>query len=270
MTVRLFFQVFSIEARKLMSYRADFWITAVVSFIAQLGVAWFLWDAIFSVSKGKTIGGYGFDAMVLYYVLVTLVTRLVRAQQLETDISQDIYDGALSRYLVFPTDYVGFKYAQFLGNAVPSVVQLVLFLGLYALVLPMPDDVTVTATSIVMACASVAVANLLFYSLTVPFQLVAFWADNVWSLGVMLRFVTAFLGGAMIPLDLFPEWSQRILDFLPFKYLFYFPVVTALGKVTPAEWGQGLLVSLSWCLITVGVSKLVWRRGMLVYTGVGI
>lgn len=270
MTARLFIQVFSIEARKLMSYRADFWITAVVSFFAQLGVAWFLWDAIFAFSEEKTIGGYGFDSMVLYYVLVIVVSRLVRAQQLETDIAQDIYDGSLSRYLVFPTDYVGFKYAQFLGNAVPSIVQLVLLVGLYALILPTPDDVSVTAGSVVMACGSVAVANLLFYGLTVPFQLVAFWADNVWSLGVMLRFVTAFLGGAMIPLNLFPEWSQRVLEFLPFQYLFYFPVVTALGKVTPGEWALGIAVSLAWWLVIVAVSKLVWRRGMLAYTGVGI
>ena len=270
MTARLFVQVFSIEARKLMSYRGDFWITAVVSFVAQLDVAWFLWDAIYTTSAETEIGGYGFDAMVLYYVLVILVGRLVRAQSLETDIAQDIYDGALARYLVFPTDYVGFKYAQHLGNIVPSVVQLVLFTGLYALILPLPADVAITPLSIAMACVSVAVANLLFYSLTVPFQLVAFWADNVWSLGVMLRFVTGFLGGMMVPLSLFPEWSQRALEVLPFQYLFYFPVVTALGKVTPQEWMIGVGISLLWWVVVVGLSKLVWRRGMLAYTGVGI
>ena len=37
---------------------------------------------------------------------------------------------------------------------------------------------------------------------------VAFWADNVWSLMVTQRFVSALLGGAMLPLAVFPESAQ--------------------------------------------------------------
>jgi ABC-2 type transport system permease protein len=62
-----------------------------------------------------------------------------------------------------------------------------------------------------------------------PLQLVAFWADNCWSLLVAHRIVASLLGGLLLPLSLFPRWSQPALDALPFRYMFAFPVDVLLG-----------------------------------------
>jgi len=269
MTPRLFIQVFSLEARKLMSYRVDFWITAVVGFLAQFGLAYFLWDAIYTDAR-EEIAGYTFEGMVLYYVLIILVAKLVRGSTYTNEIATDIYEGTLSRYIVYPTSYFGFKYAQHLGNIVPGLVQLFLFGALYLVLLELPGDVRITPLSALMATVSILVANVLFYAITAPLQAVAFWADNVWSLVVMMRFISNLLGGAMVPLSLFPGWGQQLAGFLPFKYLYDFPVNTLIGKVSPGDWFIGLAVSLIWVGIIVGVTRVVWRRGMLAYTGVGI
>ncbi len=50
MNTRLFLHVFTIQARKLMSYRADFWLSSVVSFLVELGIMFFLWRAVFAES----------------------------------------------------------------------------------------------------------------------------------------------------------------------------------------------------------------------------
>ena len=269
MNARLFFQVFSVEARKLMSYRADFWITAIVGFIVQFGIVYFLWAAIMP-EPGATIEGYSFDGMVLYYVLVLLLGRVVRGADHVAPVAQEIYEGALTRYLVFPVSYFRIKYAQHLGQLVPSSVQLLIFGLTFLVVMRVPEDVAFSPTSVAMAVVSVAVANMLYFTIAVTLQAVAFWADNVWSLTVMFRFVAHLLGGVMLPLALFPEWAQSTLAFLPFRYLFDFPVNTLIGRIDPQEWFLGLGVSLVWWIIAVGIQALVWRRGMLAYTGVGI
>ena len=74
----------------------------------------------------------------------------------------------------------------------------------------------------------------------------------------------------MLPLSLFPEWAERLLSLLPFQYLFYFPVMTLMGAVSPGEWARGLLVALAWCAVIGLAGRAVWRRGYLAYTGVGI
>jgi ABC-2 type transport system permease protein len=267
---RLFRSVFSLEARKLMSYRADFWINAVIGFVAQYGVMFFLWQALYRESGQSTIRGWTFPMMILYYVLAILVGKLVRGSDHLGDIAQDIYDGGLTRYIIYPTGYFSFKYAQHLGNVVPAMVQLVLFTGLYLVLLPIPQEADISAASVLMAVPAIVLGNLLFYTLMAPLQMVAFWADNVWSLSVLFRFTSGLLGGAMLPLTLFPDWGQRILAWLPFRQLFSEPILILLGQLTPGQWLRSLGVTVFWIGALQLVQFRLWQRGKKVYTGVGI
>ena len=252
-----------------MSYRVDFWLNVVVSFFTQLAVAYFLWLAVFGYTEAETIGGFTFEGMVLYYVLAILLGRIVRGQERELGVSQDIYEGALTKYLLYPTDYFGFKYAAQLGDLVPGMIQLVLF-GLLSLTFLDPSALTITPASALRAAVLVALANLLSFLLRFLIMLVAFWADNVWSLNVMLRFTSELLGGLMLPLTLFPQWAQDLLAWTPFPYLFYVPVMVLLGEVGPGGWAQAVVASAAWIVICALAALAVWRRGTLAYTGVGI
>lgn len=269
MSLGLFWHVFSIEARKLMSYRFDFWLNTMAGSLAQFVLVWCLWASIMT-EPGATRGGYSFDGIVFYYVAVILMGKLVGASHSQHDVSQDIYDGGLSRYLLFPTAYFGFKYAQRLGGMLPAVVQLVLLGLVYLLVLPFPEELHLSPGSVLMGLSALALANLLFYSCIWLVQLVAFWADNVWSLVVMTLFISRLLGGSMLPLAMFPDWSRAWLDLLPFRYFYGFPVESLMGDVAPREWLIGMGIGLGWCCLFALGSRLVWRRGMLQFTGVGI
>lgn len=270
MTARLFAHVLSLQARKLMSYRTNFWLGAFVAFFVELAVAYFLWYAIFRETGAVEVGGFSLRAIVVYYIAAILLGKLVRGDERDLGLSTDIYEGALTRYLLYPTSYFGFKYAEHLGSLLPALIQLVLFGAVALMFVEMPPDVHVTGGSVAMALGAVAVANLLHFLLLYPLQAVAFWADNVWALTVMFRFASQMLGGLLLPLTLFPAWSQPALDALPFKYLFFFPATTLLGKVSVEEWAAGMAISLGWCGALALLSRVVWRRGRLVYTGVGI
>lgn len=270
MRITLFGRVLSLESRKLMSYRVDFWLNVLVSFATHLAVAWFLWTAIFEFTEAERIGGFTFEGMVLYYVLAILLGRLVRGQERGMGVAQDIYDGSLTKYLLYPTDYFGFKYAEHLGDLVPGSVQVLLFGALTLTFVDLPGDLSVTPITILMTAAVVAMANLLMYLMRFCINMVAFWADNVWSLSTMLRFTSELLGGLMLPLSLFPGWAQEGLAWTPFPYLFWFPVMTVLGEVGLGEWAWGLIVMAIWTVLVIGIALAIWWRGRLSYTGVGI
>jgi ABC-2 type transport system permease protein len=266
----LFFKVVGLEARKLMSYRVDFWINAVAAFAAQLAVAYFLWLAVFEVSGSARIGGLTLAGMVLYYVLAILLGKMVRGQERSIGVALDIYEGHLTRYLIYPVDYFRFKYAEQVGALVPAVVQLALFGSLAMVFLELPEGLAITPGTVGRAAVAVALGNFLHFLITFPIQSIAFWADNVWSLNVMFRFTAEILGGLMLPLSVFPEWARQILELLPFQYLFYFPVMTLLGRIDPTAWARGLAIGLAWCLVIGWVGQWVWERGTRTYTGVGI
>lgn len=264
----VFWQIVTIEARKRMSYRADFWLSAVVGMVAQIGIAAFIAFAVFRESGHATIGGYSLRGMILYFVVVSLVGRLVRSTEMEMGVSTDIYEGGLTRYLLYPASYGVFRFAQQLGALAPAAVQ-VLVLGAFVPFL-FGGDARVTAATAAMCAASVAVANVLYFMIAATIQLVAFWAENVWSLMVANRIAAALLGGLMVPLSLYPEWARRILAWTPFPYLFAFPVDVLFGRIGIADWARGLAMSLGWCAVVGLVWHLIWRRGTLRYTGVGM
>lgn len=270
MRLALFGHLASIEARARFSYRVDFWLNALVSFAVEMVVVWFLWDSIYRATDDELIGGYTFPQMVFYYVAVILVSRFTRGVNTEGMISGDIYEGGLNRYLVFPLAYRAVKYSQFVGALAPVLVQVLLFGFLAVPLLGLQEHVNFTPASIGMAAVAIAVGNLLFYLTIFPLQTVAFWADNVWSLMVMHRFVAQVLGGYMLPLTLFPGWARAILEILPFRYYFDFPVRVLIGEIGVAEWGTGLLVALAWCYVMWAVGTMIWRRGLKTYAGIGI
>jgi ABC-2 type transport system permease protein len=265
----LFLRIVGIESRKRLAYRADFWIQSFAVFGSELGLVWFLWQAMFAARGTDRIAGMDLSSTILYYVAVILVAKLARGPDLAEDVSNDIYEGGLNRYLVYPVPYFGFKYAQNLGALTPALVQLALFLAVAPLVLR-GGEAGVSALSVGMCLVSVLVGNLLYQLMTWPLSGLAFWADNVWSLLVALRLVSGLLGGVMLPLAVFPEWSQPLLAALPFRHCFSVPALALLGRTDLATWLLDLAAAGAWCVGFALLTRAVFARGRLRYTGVGI
>jgi ABC-2 type transport system permease protein len=266
----LLWSVLSTETRKRMSYRADFWINSVAGILVNFSVFWYLTQALFAASGEPTLGGYTPHGMVLYYVFAILMGRIVQSNEMEMGTSQDIYDGSLSRYLLYPVSYPAVKYAEQAGALAPQLIQLTVFGAVAPFLVGIPEEMHITLTSVVMCLVSLAVANLLHYLLLLPIQEVAFWAESVWSLVIAERFAMSLLGGLLLPLDLFPGWAREILYWLPFPYLYSAPVRVLMGKATITEWAWGLVIASGWCAAAGYLGRLVWRRGDLQYTGVGL
>jgi ABC-2 type transport system permease protein len=265
----VYWHIFTAEARKRMSYRADFWMNSVAGILVHFSFFWFLTYALFA-SGSSTLAGFSARGMILYYVFVTLIARVVQSMDLDLAISQDIYEGGLSKYLLYPVRYAAVKYAQQWGGLAPQMVQMAIFGVLAPLIVGIPEEIQIGFASVLMAAISIAAANLLHFLIVRPVQAVSFWADNVWSLLVACRFGMAMLGGQLLPLQLFPEWAQQILGWLPFPYLYSVPAMTLLGRVGVFEWLAGLAVTLFWCGVAALLGNIVWRRGDLQYTGVGM
>jgi ABC-2 type transport system permease protein len=78
-----------------------------------------------------------------------------------------------------------------------------------------------------------------------------------------------FLSGHMFPLDMLPEPWQTLVAWLPLRYLAYFPAAVFLGKVTGAELVGGLLVEAAWVVFFIVLSRWLFQRGLVRYSGFG-
>jgi len=123
----------------------------------RLAVVWFIVKAVFSGSGRPGIGGYDAQGMLVYYIAAILVGKLVQTTELEQGISQDIYEGALTRYLLYPVPYGVVKYVQQLGALGPAIVQLVLFGAWLPFVVGIPRGFT--PAGIAMGLGAIAVVS---------------------------------------------------------------------------------------------------------------
>jgi len=268
MTLSLWTSLLSQELRRQFSYRVNFWLQFFTQTLGEVAVAYFLWKAIFLAQGASLIGGLSFSQMVAYYVYVALVGRVVRGKE-NFAISSEIYDGSLSKYLLYGVNYFAIKLTEHIGFMLISLVQM--FFGLVFIGLLFSDfnEASLSLGPILLGLLASVSASCFYFFMMFVIELISFWADNVWSLSVMVRFIVAFLGGQMVPLSLMPEWLQPVLQASPFPSLASTPILLFLGQIGFAEFLRAQGILLLWCLPLAVTAMLVWRRGVLNFTGVG-
>ena len=262
-------QVFFMELRKLITYRADFWVNFFGQTFFSLIIAYFLWESIFYYSGKEVMNGYTIQGMIFYYLIVPLIFRIQQGQGIGF-ISREIYDGSLNKYLLYPIGIFKYKAATYLANSGFYLLQLFLILIVYQVFFGSKEVFQFDFFYFILFVLVTIVSSLSFYYSFCSVEFLAFWFDNVWSLGVILRFGTSFLGGALIPLTFFPNWAQTLLAYTPFPYLITFPMETLTGKLSYEEFLTQFSISICWLVVFFFIAKFIWNRGKYKYSGVGI
>ena len=96
----------------------------------------------------------------------------------------------------------------------------------------------------------------------------SFWLEETWILRVILDIMTAFLSGAIIPLELYPKWFLNILEWTPFPYLTFYPVKTFMGQ--NSNLGSSYLIVSLWICLFCLINHLIWKKGVRLYTAAGM
>lgn len=261
--------VVAMEFRKLLAYRSDFWITFLGQTLIQLLIARALWQTIFSTQGVSEMQGFTLEMMTLYYLIVPIGMKILTGENIGF-LAREIYEGTFTRYLLYPLSVFQYKTTTYLTYSLFYSIQLLL---LYTLFRMFYGDVPFTLIDVANLSLGVAlfmIAALAYGLMALMLEMVAFWADNIWSLIVMLRFFTSFFGGGFVPLTFLPEWAQNLLVWTPFPYLISLPARTIMGLTTFEEVAKGVGILFIWILLFAQIVNLIWKRGQHKYTGVGI
>jgi len=265
--LRHFSIVLSAELTRLFAYRVQFWFELVVSSLVQLGVALVVWRAVFEASGEYTIQGYSFDQMIIYVVIATFIGQAVRGSGTGT-FARDIYDGAYTRYLIYPLSVYSYKFATFFARTTIALGQLMLAFMIMFIFDLFPANSSVTPITVLLGLIVVVLASWVYFLMLVTVESVAFWADQAWSMSVMMNVCIIFFGGKLIPVDMFPDWLQTLLAFSPFPLLIFAPIKIMQGDLSSFIPVMATLIG--WSLLTLLIARLAVRRGTMRYSGVGI
>lgn len=98
------------------------------------------------------------------------------------------------------------------------------------------------------------------------------WVKNSTSLHAVSNVMISFVGGSLIPMEFYPEVLRRLTDFLPYKYIYYWPIQFFLNKGN-AQSGGFLLwiigIQLGWIGILWLLYQIGWKQLLRTYGAVG-
>jgi ABC-2 type transport system permease protein len=262
-------QVISLEVRKIMAYRSDFWVTQIGNVIFNLVISYYLWKSIFYHNDVTEMNGYDLNRLVFYYLTSAIVSKGMLGQDIGF-LSREIYEGSLNKYLVYPMSVFFYKHLTFLVYTAFQGLQMFIILLIKYLILDNGSFTDIPIADYSLGFLALMCSASLFFIIACTLESIAFWAEYIWSLMVAFRMSCNFLGGTMLPLIFFPEWAQKILMFTPFPYIVNFPIKIFMSEYDSAFVIENLKMLTIWYVIGVGVFAWVWNRGKYHYTGVGI
>lgn len=245
-----------------LTYRVNFFFGQLRFFLVFFTLIYFV------LALGKGVGMYSEDQLITYYIFAGVATNLIMADAMES-ISNQIAEGDLSNYLLRPINYFGYWSARLLGTRTLTLVATSFGMFLLTLV-PRVDffiqtNPVILLQSAVLLCAALVIVDLLKFSVS----FLAFWANRAFGPRWLLVNLLLFMTGLFIPVDLFPDWFQRILWWTPFPRLVYGTTKAYLGVLAPGEFEHMLLMQLAWVVILFCVLTFIWRRGVKSYEAYG-
>jgi len=251
-------------------YRGDFAFATLVRFL-PIVTQIYLWGAIYRAGMGDSRGsmnGYSYPDMVAYYLLVMVGRAFSSMPGLASGFAREVREGTIKKYLTQPVDMLGYL---FWTRVAHKLVYYTVAVGPFAFVFWLcreyfagwPDTFTIMAF-----CCSLFLGFLVGFLLESLIGLVSFWFLEVSSLLFIYMMLNYFLSGHMIPLDWLGEVGEWV-QFLPFKFLAYFPAAIMLGRFTHAELVRELLIEIGWIAALLLANRIAFIRGVRRYGAFG-
>ena len=223
-----------------------------------------LWKAIFA-TPDLAIEGYTVSTMLSYQGWVLIVSLLAQSFN-SMNLAEDIRLGRISSYLVYPYDFWRYHAARFLGGL---VIQLFVT-GLTAGALVYGGIVTITAwDSFILGILTCLIVAQIWFVICFIIGIMAFWLEETWVFRVMFLTLAQFFSGALIPIELFPQWMTQFLLYTPFPYLTYLTAKVFTGDAPISilqAWGALAI----WFLLLCLFARWLWGRGIRLYTAAGM
>jgi ABC-2 type transport system permease protein len=242
-----------------MIYRFGFLFT-ILGNIVYMAVTYYLWRSIYANSV--TLRGMTFHETFLYVALGSAIFILLKTY-VDWYMSFEIREGFIAIYLTKPVDYQLYTLSVALGSmlmnlsaiTIPTILMLVF-------VFKVPFEI---GPGLFLFPVSLFLAFLISFNLDYFIGVIGFYSESIWGMSITKEIIVTALSGALIPLQFFPDWLQKILLVLPFQAIYNTPLM----MVTRPNQGWDILlpmlgIQVIWVAATFVISRLFYQQAVKV------
>ena len=240
-TVRVYREFARVGFVNTLAYRLRYY-TGIATYFIYVSVYYFIWKAIYAQSPD--IEGFDFHQM-LTYVALGWILRSFYYNNIDQDLAQQVMEGKLAMDLIKPVNVQMMYVAQAQGE---SLFRIAMLTAPTAVVLMLVYPVRRPASTVhfLAFLASAVLSFLLVAGINFAVGTFAIRLKSILGLLRAKYFLLELFSGLLLPISFFPEAFQKVLQFLPFQYISYVPLLLYLGKIKGTGIFRALGLQLFW------------------------
>ena len=242
----------------MLAYRMRY-VTGILTYVVSVGVNYYLWLAAFGTG-GQVINGFTADDMATY-VAVGWIARTFYFSDIDYEIDEIVKSGAIRSYLLRPVSFQLMMYSHALGGALFRAIFFTVPVGIaVALFYPvkMPHDIG----SLAMFLVATLFSFIVLAQVNLITGLLAFYLKSIQGVMQVKYYLVQLCSGLLLPISFFPPLGQKILNFMPFRFVADFPLKSYLGNYNLSEFSQLLAIDIFWTIALALIASRMWGRAV--------
>lgn len=258
-----YFILLKAEFKKTRDFKANF--AAQCLFIPiKLLILILFWTAIFKHTT--VIQGFELNDMILYYFGIHTTSYFINPFCIITyDMYKDITTGNMDLYLTKPLSYFLIHYISKLHH---YIFGSLIFLGISSL-LKEVGLVNVSYMNLIFIVFFILLSCTLLYLMFLTIGILTFYLKNTLSLRDILWAFIRLLCGTLLPLEFYPKIVLNVLEYLPFKYIYYTPSMLLIKNINMMEIVKELVIIFIWITLLIKFNQWLWRKAVKKNTALG-
>ena len=232
---------------KSLTYEFNVYGNIVMQTIIMITSAYF-WRALYQ-GRGM-VGDVDADSMLTYVVMSSLLSVLL-ITNVERRIQTSVEKGTVATDLMKPINIFGVYFAEDIGNITALLFQNVLpilLIGSLMIKVPVIADIR----DLPLFVISAFVSFLINWLIAALFGMIAFSAVNINALIQVKKHLLRLLSGSIIPIWFFPTGISKILESLPFVYIYQLPLSIYIGRGDRMQYVSQMRIQFVWLAILLG------------------
>ncbi len=260
--MKKYFKIFKISLISYLEYRVNF----VLSFLFSLvpfSVSVLLWVAVARHSEFIKV-----KEVVSYYFVILIVKNITTTNSI-IRFSDDIRLGELNKYLLKPYNYCFYNLMADLPERIVFTVMNFIPLILIYTFLHKYINLDLSLIKVFFFIIFLILGYLINFFIDFLIGLYSFYFSKVSSLYTSIKVLRNLSAGNIFPLLMLPAKIFITLQFLPFMYTSYVPIMLLLEETSFDLILKNLFISVAWLTILCLFSTILWKRGMKRYSAYG-
>jgi len=238
-------------------YYVDFISQFIAEFI-MLYCIYALWTALFAAGS-SAYEGASYGQVLTYGVLGAIFASFVTRDGCQIYIRTRIREGTMDTDLLKPVNFQFHLFARDLAQKLSKLIQFTApILIVFTLITRM--QWVIAPQNLLLFLASTFFAYLILFSLNFLFGILCFYTLSLENIQSFYTGIISFLAGQLVPLWFFPQWGQRILYLLPFRYIYDLPMSICVGRINGMEILPQMGLQLFWAVALLLLGQLAWRH----------